>query len=625
MVFLFPATLNYEHSSITCFCLTEPDILETRSNAKLFEEIKFLKMASTLKKILEINFFFANILVPVMALVLYCGSFAYFSSRFLLEGVNYFFVSRLGKYALLILVSLIIVFFVLLLSKKGGQLTLKGSKQKFYPGVFLLLLLPLTPGLQYVLNNQEILSLTDSLYVLIFFMFFSSIYIFIVPTLLRTVIPVQTLMIVGLAFVSTIVSMASLSDNFAWFEKGSLKVQLMFFGGIFLVVWFLYNLNQRGLLYILIVVNLVTNSAIQIIPQGDVPAEASPSMEENELLSLVGERTPAITPNVYLLIYDAYVPNETMQAYGINNSTQEKYLVGQGFTLYPHTYSVGATTTATLSKVLNASHNYYGEQRTAVAGDGVTQKILKSIGYKTYGVFASDYMFRGIGEKYDFSIPNSVVPSYVRLLKAVLIGEFRFDIDDIKFKGLSRNRFVEVKQSAFKTAAQNRTFVFMYTNLPGHSQNSGACLSNETDLYKTRLASANAEMQQDIETITGNDPTALIIVAGDHGPYLTKNCVGTSGVYDISEISRLDIQDRYGSFLAVRWPTEDFAKYDNITVLQDVFPSVFAYLYKDTTILQSKIKPVIPTPANAISGASVNDGIIHGGSDDGKPLFLSGE
>jgi hypothetical protein len=323
-----------------------------------------------------------------------------------------------------------------------------------------------------------------------------------------------------------------------------------------------------------------------------------------------------------LLIYDAYVPNETMLAYGIDNSAQEDYLKERGFTLYPHTYSIGSSTVATMSTVLNASSHYYGDRRRAVSGDGVVQNILKSLGYKTYGLFVSDYMFRGVGEEYDFSIPKSIVPSYLRLLKAVLIGEFRFDIDDIKFKGPPRAQFVETKQNAFKDASQQRAFVFMYTNLPGHSQNSGACLSNETDLYKERLASANAEMQQDIRTITVNDPTALIIVAGDHGPHLTKNCVGTSGIYDISEISRLDIQDRYGSFLAIKWPTEDFARYDNITVLQDVFPAVFAYLYDDTAILKSKIEPIISAP-NVISGASVNSGVIKGGPADGEPLFLS--
>jgi hypothetical protein len=139
------------------------------------------------------------------------------------------------------------------------------------------------------------------------------------------------------------------------------------------------------------------------------------------------------------------------------------------------------------------------------------------------------------------------------------------------------------------------------------------------------LKIANLEMRQDLDLILKNDPSAIVIVAGDHGPYLTKNCQNTSYSYDMAEISRLDIQDRYGTFLAIRWPTEDFTEYDDLPVLQDLFPAVFAYMYDDPTIiLQAKIRTKIPTP-NTISGASVRNGYINGGLNDGELLFLSEE
>ena len=126
-------------------------------------------MISMLKRFFEINYFFSNILVPVIALALYCGSFAYFSSRFLLEGVNYFFVSRLGKYVFLIMVGAILTFFVILNTKKGGELTFKSSTEKPYLSDILFFLLPLTPVIQYVINNQEILSPVEALYVVMCF------------------------------------------------------------------------------------------------------------------------------------------------------------------------------------------------------------------------------------------------------------------------------------------------------------------------------------------------------------------------------------------------------------------------------------------------------------------------
>ena len=194
-------------------------------------------------------------------------------------------------------------------------------------------------------------------------------------------------------------------------------------------------------------------------------------------------------------------------------------------------------------------------------------------------------MFRGYGESYDFSIPKYITAPYIQLSKAIFMGEFRFDIENIGFNEQTRNEFLETKRSVFENGPSNQAFIYMHSNLPGHSQNSGACLPDEVDQYEGRLVRANFEMQQDVDLIVGNDPGAIVIVAGDHGPYLTKNCTTTSSVYDVSEISRLDIQDRYATFLAIRWPTEGFMRYDGITVLQDLFPVVVAYIYYDVKVL----------------------------------------
>jgi len=577
-----------------------------------------------LKKNGNINFFITKVLVPIVILVLYCISFKYFSSRLLPAGVNYIFVSSLMKYVLLLLVGVFLIIVVIFILKSGDRLALKYSFEKLFASDFLLLLLPLTPVVQYILNNQDILSPIFSLYILVFFMVFSSLYIFVVPVLLRATGSARKLMILGMAFVFTITYMAFLSHYFSWFGEGNLKIQLIFFVGSFLVVLFLYNLKNKRILYLIFVIFFVSNSLSQALSQGVRPDESSLPIVENRLLSFVDGRIPAITPNIYLLVYDAYVANETMLANGIDNSHQEDYLKGQGFVLYPHTYSVGSNTIESMSKVLNASIEYYGHSRRGVSGNGIVQNILKYLGYETFGLFPSDFMFRGIGSSYDFSIPESIKPVYIQLISAILIGEFRTDIG---YNAQTYDQFEEIKQRIFKGVSGNQVFIYMHSDIPGHSQDPGVCGSEETNLYNVRLRDANNEMTQDINTIIANDPEAIVIVAGDHGPYLTKNCdimTGTTGVFDISEISRLDIQDRFGSFLAIRWPTEDYVKYDDITVLQDIFPAIFAYLYKDVRILDSKIEPVIPIP-NKLSDVSVNNGIIIGGINNGEPLFLSGK
>ncbi|MFT3893879.1 MAG: hypothetical protein QM730_19800 [Anaerolineales bacterium] len=574
-----------------------------------------------LKRIFEVNSFFSNVLIPLIALALYCRTFAYFSSRFLTEGVNYYFASRLEKYIWFALAGAVLIFLTLLWQSPNG---IRRSKGKLYAGDFFLLFLPLTPIVQYILKNQETLSVRGSLYIILFFLFFSSIYVLVIPTLLGTAVRSRTLMTVGLAFVFTVLSMSSLSAYFKWFEMGALRKQLMVLGGVFLFIWVLYNLEQRKVLYFFIIAIFLFNSSSLLLAQPKEDDSSSSGFEKNKLLTLVDGKMPASTPNIYLLIYDAYVPNETMLAYGIDNSAQEQYLVDQGFVLYPHTYSIGSASAATMSRVLNASSGFYGNRKRAVSGDGVVQKIVKDMGYETYGLFPTDYMFRDFGSSYDHSVPEKSVPPYMLMAKAILVGEFRFDIENVGFAPQAREQFVQSKRDIFTNIPENHVFMYTHSNLPSHSQNSGACLPNETELYHERLTQANSEMKQDLDLLVQNDPGAIIIVAGDHGPYLTKNCFELNGLYPASEITRLDIQDRYGTFLAIRWPTNNYATYDKITVLQDVFPAVFAYLYQDTSILASKVEPTRTSP-DSISEVYVEDGIIHGGPNDGEPLYVSGK
>ena len=188
----------------------------------------------------------------------------------------------------------------------------------------------------------------------------------------------------------------------------------------------------------------------------------------------------------------------------------------------------------------------------------------------------------------------------------------------------SQDQYLKIKEDALLAIAGERSFVYSHSNYPSHSQNSGACLPDEKDLYKERLAVANVEMRQDIQTISEQDPQAIIIIAGDHGPYLTKNCVTLAEEYEQSEIDRLDLQDRYGTFLAIRWPTGDYMDYDEIKILQDIFPTVFSYLYQDPEFLKLKVEPITIRPGT-VSDVIVDHGVIVGGIDDGEALFENGQ
>jgi len=502
----------------------------------------------------------------------------------------------------------------------------KNDKYQLSISNLIFLLIPLTPIVQYLLYNSDILNLYEAVVVFSFFTIFSSLFIIIIPYFISRYSSSRVTMSLGLAFIYLIFNMASISQNFNWFGEGSLKIQLLFLGFSFLLSWLVLGINDKKTLVLIIVGFLGINIVSTVQSNSVFENDELIASEETKLELYIKGQSPQRTPNIYLLVYDSYVTNETMLNYGIDNSSQEEYLKILGFTLYPRTYSIDGATVESMSRVLNASTDFLGPRRRALSGDGVVQNSLQNIEYKVYGIFPSDYWFRGIGSSYDssfyeLSIDNIGMRPHELLISGILTGEFRFDIgfDDIPY-----NQFIETKRDILSKSAGNQVFIYTHSKFPNHSQNSGTCLSNEKEKYSENLNKANDEMIRDINTIIDNDPDSIIIVAGDHGPYLTKNCIGTSDNYDISEITREDIQDRFGTFLAIRWPTEDHILYDDINVLQDLFVAIFAYMYEDLEILQFKIPPEI-LGTSRISGASVNDGIIIGGINDGEPLFLGGE
>ena len=567
-----------------------------------------------------------HVLVPLTALTLYLVSFSFFFSWLFPEhgrSVNAAFVDQASRCSLILVAIAHLLFFALFRTTGGTKLTLDGAAEKLTGSDLILLLLPLTPVVQYIVSNQDILSPIGSLYVLAVFVLFCVLLVLVVPALTGHIGSAYTMMLLGAAFAFMITNMASLSTAYRWFKEGNLGTQFTIFFAIVVAGRLLYhNRVTRKLLYVFIVGFFVSGIGLQFIPEdrGRMPPDLVDG--KNRLVELIGHRSPSSTPSIYLLVYDGYVVNETMLGYGIDNSAQEEYLAALGFTLYPHTYSIGAASLSTMSGVLNACTEYYGNARRGASGDGIVQNLLKGFGYETHGIFQSDYFFRGVGSSYDYAFPEPRVSSaHDLLVTAIFMGEFRFDVD-VEFDSPSRPAFVEHKTGAFASLSRGPRFVYMHDYLPGHSQNSGTCLPNESALFLERLMQANQQMKQDVETLMENDPGAIIIVAGDHGPYLTKNCIATGRDYDISEICRLDIQDRFGTFLAIRWPTEGSSEYDDITVLQDLLPVIFAYLFEDPGLLEAKVEPDT-LDAHRISGAQVMNGIIYGGINDGEPLFLS--
>ncbi len=176
---------------------------------------------TTCKQLLLPAFFLAHVLTPLIIVLL----LLLLVSWLFPPGVNKVFATRTVRY--LTPAALLACFLFLVLLKKN-EFHWRGNNQEDTIELrdLVLLLFPLTPVLQYILNNSSLLSWQDSLIVLLLLTLLLSVPILILPFLFRKIAAPRSVMAVGTAWAFVIVNMASLSRQFAWHRSGSLKTRI---------------------------------------------------------------------------------------------------------------------------------------------------------------------------------------------------------------------------------------------------------------------------------------------------------------------------------------------------------------------------------------------------------------
>jgi len=383
----------------------------------------------------------------------------------------------------------------------------------------------------------------------------------------------------------------------------------------FLVSYGLYVFNAKLLKILVTTFFFSTFFAADLCNQNALTDKRSDKMQHN-IQTLCKSQQMISSPDIFLLTYESYVGNETMQIYGIDNSEQEYYLAEKGFNIYNGIYSIGPASTVSMNAVLAVASDE-NEARGATSGNGKIQRILRCNGYKTYGIFPNNYFFWEQTIDYDYSFPTAILSRQMGastvFIKAIMQGEFVcWQIHD----GFAYSEYLAQKQDALSASKQaNPRFVYTHNKYPGHSRHMGRLVvENDLEKYKLGLQMANAEMKNDVETILKSNPDSIIIINGDHGPHLIQS------EKDIRKIGRMNIQDRYGAFLAIKWPENLQHNESSIIVLQDIFPVVLDALFDTKDFSRLKIEPKTLLP-EVVAGAAVNNGIIIGGRDDGRLLY----
>ena len=548
-----------------------------------------------------------------------------FSSMFLLNyvliaGPTAVFLSRSYKLVGLVflILSIILIFYLI----KNKDFTLKG---KFvFPNIkdFILISFPLSPVIGFSIINLEYLDFFGLLYVIGISFFFSFILSFILPSIFSYFASYQMLMISGLALSFTILSMPSITSNpNSHFFNSQFITQGIYLFFSFLVIYLFYSFN-RTVAYTITVVFMLTGAVGNIYEKfyGQEFAEEQTvdrlkTFTKNKKNKIIDKR------NIYILAYESYPNFETIEYYGFNNDKQKKILENNNFKIYNGIYSNAASSLASISRVFDITGKISNNVRYYTSGNAFGLNVFKENGYKTVSIFKSPYYFGAYPITWDEYYPKTNVNKLGGkiITKAIYEGQFRFNIFDDNY---NYDKYLKLKNQYLSSSPKKPTILYTHNGYPGHSNNSGKCLPNEKEKYFNNVEKANIEMKNDINVLKSNDPKAIIVLLGDHGPYLTKNCT-VLRKFNKDLIDRYDVQDRYGAFLAIHWSGQEPLKSNNVEIIQDILPIILSNITNnqhifDTLKVERKLFDRVTT---RISGVNISNGIIVGGKDDGKPLF----
>jgi hypothetical protein len=354
-------------------------------------------------------------------------------------------------------------------------------------------------------------------------------------------------------------------------------------------------------------------AALENAGEGPLRSDTKPAEQEKRFLVSLEPK-----PDIYFLVYDAYARSELLAQFDLDNRDQEAFLKGEGFTLYDRIYSIAPGSLSSIAGVLNISPEagIMAEQRELVGGQSRVHKFLTRNGYETHYAL-SPYMTMDaplLGDHHYPGRDKKKTYGALTLLTGIAIGEFKFDlIYDLDF---SYDEFVKAKREMLSRDTKRPKFLYAHSPQPNHSQNSGVCLPDETDRYASRLEVSNAEMRKDVSAILDRDRDSIIIIAGDHGPYLSGDCFLLEG-YARDQITALHLSDRYGTFLAIRWPSSIEQKHDDIRILQDVFVSIVATLAEEPRLLRDRVRPETAGPFHQ----AIRNGIVTIGPDKGSRIY----
>jgi hypothetical protein len=314
-------------------------------------------------------------------------------------------------------------------------------------------------------------------------------------------------------------------------------------------------------------------------------------------------------PNVYLLLYDAYGSRDVYQrVFAFDNSPHYAALEKRGFKI-AHTFSNYSSTWPTVLGLFMGDHNYYGLTsgaadskvgRPLMAGLGRNPLLetLRANGYRVQYIHGADYFVTEQGTL-DFLFPQAPIHTAVRVYDSPLIRALA-GREATGSPGIAAQTAVLLSRLADPPGADTPPwFTFAHLSLPAHSRrhSNWRQLRDFEQRFVERTRMANAHGLQVIDRIAAKDPTAIVVVFGDHGAWRYRDAWLLDDDPNESfrraglppEIVALDL---FGTMIAVRSDGRCDGFLDPSITPVNLMRAIFACLADDPGLLTRRAEDV---------------------------------
>jgi hypothetical protein len=287
-----------------------------------------------------------------------------------------------------------------------------------------------------------------------------------------------------------------------------------------------------------------------------------------------------------------------MKEMGIDLSSFKEYLTGQEFRLYDDTFANYHATTASMLAMLEMDHHYYNSARKfsevsksarqVVGGNNNLVRLLKHNGYRTQYVHQSSYLLlQGCTADECFPPDNPYFGAeyiFRKILPDALFPGHEWEMGEMQSIDLVRNRVVNGVGASDKSSVPLFQYIHLYS--PGHAGNRVVGTCNEVaelEKYTREVSKVTDDLISIVGEIIRLDPDAVIVISGDHGPFISNQCSRDADLQTPGEY-----RDRVGAITAIRWPAAYDGRFDKeIKTNVNLFRYVLASMMTDSEDLMN--------------------------------------